>query len=209
MVGQPEIPAAAVAIEGTENEASKDVEEPPTEDSKKYGFLLPNATPEDVWKPESDSDGNLVTLSSLAGPHIIQEALPTGQLEAVVIKYQHPDGEVTSWEVVRPQHTPGDVVETGEYKGMFLDGVRHMYRWSKPGKEYPKQCFWINGGGTESLILDSAVRHQCFPPAPFNEKIPFNLNQTKPNDDEGTPTPTIPSGTNPGNPGNSDGGGGL
>lgn len=159
------------------NDADKEVEDSPTDASPKEGFLLPNGTPQDVWKPESDSNGKLVTLSTLAGAHTICRAIPTGELEAVKIKYQHANGTVTEWEVVRPKLIPGDVVDVGVYKGMFEDGVRHMYRWAKSGKAYPSPCFWVNSGGTASLILDSGVRHQCFPPAPFNEKIPLNLNK--------------------------------
>lgn len=160
-----------------ENAADKEVEDSPTDASPKEGFLLANGTPQDVWKPESDSNGKLVTLSALAGPHSICRAVPNGELEAVKLKYQHANGTVTEWEVVRPKLIPGEVVAVGEYKGMFEDGVRHMYRWAKSGKAYPSPCFWVNGGGTASLILDTSIRHQCFPPAPFNEKISLNLNK--------------------------------
>ena len=159
------------------NTADEEVEDSPTDASPKEGFLLPNGVPQDVWKPESDSNGKLVTLSALAGQHTIHRAVPTGELEAVKIKYQHANGTVTEWEVVRPVLVPGEVVATGEYKGMFEDGVRHMYRWAKTGKSYPSPCFWVNAGGKQSLILDSGLRHQCFPPAPFDEKIPLNLNK--------------------------------
>jgi hypothetical protein len=159
------------------NSADDEVEDSPTDASPKEGFLLPNGTPQDVWKPESDSNGKLVTLSALSGVHTICRAVPTGQLEAVKIKYQHADGTVTEWEVVRPALAPGEVLATGEYKGMFEDGVRHMYRWPKTGKKYPSPCFWVIGGNKQLLILDSGLRNQCFPPAPFNDKVPLNLNR--------------------------------
>jgi len=179
MPGPPGKPDPATPAGALDNDADKDVKKTPEDSSQKEGFLLPYGTPGDVWKPESDSDGKLVTLSATAGAHVLREAIPTGELESVVIKYQHPDQSVTEWTVVRPVHVPGEIIATGEYKGMFEDGVRHMYRWPKSGKAYPKQCFWINEGGTESLILDGSVRHQCFPPAPFNDKVPMNLR--KPN----------------------------
>lgn len=166
-------PTKAVLVENT---ADSEVEDSPNDASPKEGFLLANGTPQDVWKPESDSDGKLVTLSTLAGQHSIAKAIPTGELEAVVIKYQHADQTITEWEVVRPVLVPGEVIEQGQYKGLFEDGVRHMYRWPKSGKAYPKPCFWLNGE-SQNLILDGSVRHQCFPPAPFNEKIPLNLSR--------------------------------
>lgn len=190
----PTPPAKASAIE---NEAAKQVEKIASEASVKEGFGLPNGTPGDVWKPTSDSNGKLVTLSATAGAHVLKEALPTGELEAVKIRYQQPDMSFTEWEVVRPKLVPGETVATGSYKGLFEDGVRHMYRWDKPGGDYPKQLFWVVEGGQQNLILDSGTRHQCFPPAsPYNEKINMNLNVAAPGattPSTGTSAPSAPS----------------
>jgi hypothetical protein len=135
----------------------------------KYGFFIPNGVTGDVYKPVSDSNGNLVTLSATGADHELREAIPTGILESVLIKYEAPDGSITQWEVVRPVHIPGELIDNPTTTGMFEDGVRHLARWSKPGAEYPKQMFWIVNG-RPMLILDSAERHQCkF--GPYNDKI--------------------------------------
>ena len=163
------------------NEAPNQAEKVASEASPKEGFGLPNGTPGDVWKPTSDSNGKLVTLSSVPGQHVLKEAIPSGELEAVKIRYQHPDMSFTEWEIVRPKLVPGKTIATGNYQGMFEDGVRHLYRWDKAGGDYPKQLFWTIEGGSQSLILDSGTRHQCFPPAcPYNEKISMNLNVAAP-----------------------------
>lgn len=135
----------------------------------KYGFFIPNGVVGDVYKPISDSTGNLVTLSALGSSHQLCEAIPTPVLEKVLIKYEAPDGKITQWEVIRPVHVPGKVIDTPVSVGMFEDKVRHMVRWPKPGREYPKQMFWIVNG-KPMLILDSAERHQCkF--GPYNDKL--------------------------------------
>jgi hypothetical protein len=164
----------------TPNDADNEdkIEEKPVEASPKYGYLLPKGTVGDVYKPISDSDKKLVTLSAAGPNHELREALPTGQLEAVVIKFQHPDGQITKWEIVRPVHIPGDLIDSPARQEMFEDGVRHMCRWSKAGAKYPKQMFWVVPGGAENLILDSAERHQCLT-GPFNDRINFDLRTRK------------------------------
>ncbi|CAB4141334.1 Protein Gp5, N-terminal OB-fold domain containing protein [uncultured Caudovirales phage] len=137
--------------------------------SPKYGFFIPNGVIGDVYKPVSDSNGNLVTLSALGPNHQLCEAIPTPVLEKVLIKYEAPDGKITQWEVIRPVHVPGKILDTPQKVDMFEDGIRHLVRWSKPGREYPKQLFWIVNG-KPMLILDSAERHQCkF--GPYNDKL--------------------------------------
>jgi hypothetical protein len=135
----------------------------------KYGFFIPNGVVGDVWKPVSDSNGNLVTLSATMGTHELREAIPTGALESVLIKYEDPSGAITEWQVVRPVHIPGKLIDTPTKMDMFEDGVRQLARWSKPGASYPKQLFWIVNG-RPMLILDSSERHQCkF--GPYNDKL--------------------------------------
>lgn len=135
----------------------------------KYGIFIPNGVTGDVYKPVSDSNGNLVTLSATIGSHELREALPTAELETVLIKYEDPSGKITEWTVVRPVHVPGALIDTPTKTDMFEDGVRQLARWSKPGREYPKQMFWVVNGRA-MLILDSAERHQCkF--GPYNDKV--------------------------------------
>lgn len=151
-------------------------EDGPTDASLKEGFLLPNGMPGDVWKPISESDKKLVTLSHAGQKHEIREALPTGQLEAVKIKYIHKDFSITEWKVVRPIHKPGDLIDKPKSVDIFEGDGRGMCRWSKPGAEYPKQVFFMTGS-SENLILDSSQRHQCT--FKFDEKIEgFNFKQT-------------------------------
>lgn len=152
--------------------------------SPKYGYLIPNGVTGDVWKPISDSNGNLVVLSALGGSHELREALPTAQLEAVLIKHQSISGKITEWEVVRPIHTPGDLIDSPVSTDMFEDGVRTLARFSKPGAEYPKQLFWMNNG-VPILILNSGYRHQCT--VPYDNIIDFDLATIR-NDDEDTTT---------------------
>lgn len=115
----------------------------------------------DLWKPISDGDGNAVSLSlALGAQHTLVEALPTGQLETVDIKYIHKDLSITTWTVVRPVHRMGDrAIEVGRYSGN-ANGGRDHYRWSQPGGKYPTQMF-LRIGSYGQLILDSAIRHDA------------------------------------------------
>lgn len=170
------------------NEAFKDDwyddDAKPSDGSTKYGFLLPDGTSGDVWKPISESDQNLVTLSAAGQVHELREAIPTGRLEAVKIKYQHPSGEETEWEVVRPVHVVGELIDTPYKIDQFEDGVRWLNRWNKPGKAYPKQLFWIVKGGAQNLILDSGERHQCT--IPYDNRVNFDLRTIKTEDTDNT-----------------------
>jgi len=163
------------------NEAFKDDwyddDAKPSDGSTKYGFLLPRGVTGDVWKPISESDQKLVTLSAAGQEHELREALPTGRLEAVKIKYQHPSGEITEWEVVRPVHVVGKLIDTPNKIDQFEDGVRWLNRWDKAGKDYPKQLFWIVKGGPTNLILDSAERHQCT--ITYDDRVNFDLRTIK------------------------------
>jgi hypothetical protein len=123
----------------------------------KEGFVL-DGPGGYLYKPVSDSDGKAVTLSPEVAQHEFYEALPTGELETVTIQYQHADGSITSWEVVRPKHVRGRLIERGVFKGI-ANGDRAHYRWRREGAKYPKQMFWVIGGSTEWLLVDSSVRH--------------------------------------------------
>ena len=142
------------------------------EGSPKYGYLIPNGVAGDVWKPISEGDGNLVVLSSLGGSHELREAVPTAQLESVLIKHKSISGKITEWEVVRPIHVPGELIASPYKIDNFIDGVRKLARFNEPGGKYPKQLFWMNNG-VPILILDSGYRHQC--ESPYNNKINFDL----------------------------------
>jgi hypothetical protein len=167
-----------------------------TEDaSLKYGFLIPEGGIGAVWKPISDSDKNLVTLSEGMGEHKLFEAIPTGELEPVYIKYAHPDGQITEWEVVRPKHIRGAEITNmfgAPRADVFLDG-RRMWRWPKPGKAYPKQLIWdivgvtdVASAVTPLIILDSAVRHQCLTGAQMFDRIIEDFDVTKPGPEAGS-----------------------
>jgi len=153
----PAIPLPCTHINTADNKDNL-VAEPFT---PKEGFVWEEHTG-DLWKPISDSDGNAVTLSLTLGvPHFLVEALPTGALETVTIKYKHKDGRIVEWEVTRPVHTPGTrILEAGVYKGNG-NGGRDHYRWSKPGAEYPTQMF-LRIGSYHQLILSADVRHEAF-----------------------------------------------
>jgi hypothetical protein len=162
----PYLPASPPA---TENDADKKTEESDTSsNSSKQGFLLPEGTPGEVFKPVSDSNGKLVTLSFTPAPHGLFEAIPTGTLEAVQIVYDHDNGTKTTWDVVRPVHVPGKSIDNPHMIEKFEDGVRYLQRWSRPGGQYPKQLFWKTETGTK-LIIDSSTRHMV--KASFNNKI--------------------------------------
>lgn len=176
IMNSPSFVYTPLTVPSSENMAEMMEVKAASDGSVKYGFALPKGTVGDVWKPISDSNGNLVTLSSAGDSHELREAIPTGELEAVMIKYENPDGSTTTWEVVRPKHVPGDLIDSPVSSMLFEDGVRFLNRWSKPGSEYPKQLFWIVNGGAENLILDSAERHQCLT-GPFDDQIPFNFRE--------------------------------
>lgn len=153
----PAVPLPCTAINDADNKDN--FAEAPA--SPKEGFIWEEHTG-DLWKPISDSDGNAVSLSlSIGQPHFLLEALPTGTLEDVTIKYKHKDGTITQWDVKRPVHTPGvRILETGVYKGNG-NGGRDHYRWKKPGAEYPVQMY-LRIGSYEQLILSADVRHEAF-----------------------------------------------
>ena len=161
-------PEAPEDFEGIENDADKKAD---AAMSSKEGFMLPTGQAQDLWKPISDSTGNLVTLSIDTTPHQIYEALPTGQLEAVIIKYKHPDMTETQWEVVRPVHIRGEFIASPKSSPVqFEDTPRFLQRWDRPGGQFPQQVFWVTGTA-EHLILDSSVRHMTW--VPFNDKLPM------------------------------------
>lgn len=160
--------------------------------SPKYGYLIPNGVTGDVWKPISDSNGNLVVLSALGGSHELREAIPTAQLESVLIKHQSTSGKITEWEVVRPIHVPGDLIDSPVSTDLFEDNVRTLARFSKPGKDYPKQLFWMNNG-VPILILNSGYRHQCT--APYDNVVDFDLSTIRTDDSADTNQTTNPNET--------------
>jgi hypothetical protein len=182
--------------------------ESPEDASKKFGFLLPNFSAGAVWKPVSESDKKLVTLAPKgnAAPHKFYEAIPTGELEAVRIAYQHEDGTQTFWDTVRPVHERGKEITNmfgAPRRDTYLDG-RIMYRWPKPGKDFPKQLIW-EIGGVEDLILDSAIRHQNLDGAFDAEdaQLDFDVTTAGPeagSEEDGTASPKfgylLPSGKN-------------
>lgn len=150
------------------NDADKKTESADT--SPKPGFLWPAGLPGEVYKPVSDSDGKLVTLSPSPEPHTLFEAIPAGGLEGAVIKYENADGSITSWNVVRPIHVPGKLIDQPVMMQPFVDNIRILQRWSKPGAKYPPVMFLKTGGGMK-LILDSSIRHHF--KMPFAPTIPI------------------------------------
>lgn len=110
-----------------------------------------------VWKPVSDTKPNAVSLSLDPSQHYLYEAVPTGELENVTIEYLNADGTITSWDVVRPVHKRGKLIEAGRNNGVANGGRTH-YVWRTVGSKYPQQMFLVIGG-TEYLLLDAAVRH--------------------------------------------------
>lgn len=149
-----------------ENDADKKTES--TDSSPKPGFLWASGLPGEVYKPASDSDGKLVTLSPSPEPHQLYEAIPTGVLEGAEIRYENADGSIKTWQVVRPVHVSGKLIDTPVKIQQFEDGVRFLQRWSQAGAKYPPQMFLKTGGGMK-LIIDSSTRHHF--KAPFAEKI--------------------------------------
>lgn len=146
--------------------------------SPKFGYLLPAGTNGDVWKPISESNGNLCTLSAAGGVHELYQAVATGEVEVVNVKYLNISGTVTQWDITRPVYTMGPLVDKPALSTMFEDGARHLCRWSKPGSAYPKNIFWVikDGSGNTrvtNFIADPAARHQCSAPFPngFDEKV--------------------------------------
>ena len=121
------------------------------------GFVLDGPKSGVLWKPESDSDGKPVSLSDSTATHVLYEAIPTGELEKVQVQYLKADGSITSWDVVRPVHKKGRVIEVGRFNGI-ANGNRAHFRWSKEAKDYPQQMILETGEG-EWLILDATIRH--------------------------------------------------
>lgn len=152
--------------------------------SPKFGYLLPDGVDGDVWKPISESNGNLCTLSAAGGTHEIYQAIDSGDREVVHAKYLNASGTVTQWDITRPVFTMGPLIDTPVLNTMFEDGNRHLCRWNKPGSAYPKNIFWLikDGSGNTrvtNFIADPASRHQCSAPFPngFEEQV-VKQNQT-------------------------------
>lgn len=152
------------------NENDADKKSQTTDSSPKPGVLWPEGLPGEVYKPKSDSDGKLVTLSPSPEPHQLFEAIPAGGLEGALIKYENADGSINTWKVVRPIHVPGKLIDVPKIIKPFEDGIRTMQRWSKPGDKYPTVMFLKTGGGLK-LILDSSIRHHM--KQPFSKSIPI------------------------------------
>lgn len=126
--------------------------------SRLPGFILgPTSFGEDVWKPASDSDGNAVALSFSQVPISIYEAIPTGELEDVTIQYLNTDLSITSWDVRRPVHKIGKLIETGRFTGIANGGRAH-YRFTNPGGFYGGPIIMETGDNTW-LLADSGQRH--------------------------------------------------
>jgi hypothetical protein len=160
------VPSVEVPNDIDKAEEIEEVEEPESAGIQ-AGFILDTPKNGDLWKPVSESDGNLCTLSEGSGQHKIFEAIPTGELEEYTIRYMSEDLTITEWTVMRPIHKKGRLIEEGRSTGSL--GGREVWRFSKPGKDYPKQCL-LETGFTRTLpkedsrsqgwlILDSGIRH--------------------------------------------------
>lgn len=116
--------------------------------------------PQDLYKPMSDSDGKAVVLSlSLGQQPKLFEAIPTGKLEGATITYRKKDGGIKNWEVKRPMHKKGRLIEAGRYSGNG-NGGRDHWRFKKAGSKYPTPMI-LQIGGTEYLIVESNARHEA------------------------------------------------
>jgi hypothetical protein len=157
MLGPPATPLAAPPVE---NDAEKFELEEPITATIQPGFILDAPKSGDLYKPISESDGNLVCLSESGEPIRLYHAVATGELEEVTIEYLHEDLTIVSWTTIRPQMTFEDagLIEEGRNTGE-LEG-RSVWRFEKPGREYPKQMIMTTGSKPDGwVILDSAVRH--------------------------------------------------
>ena len=122
------------------------------------GYILDQPKAGDLWKPISESDGNAVSLSDSPVVHELYEAIPTGELETVTIQWLNADFSITSWEVTRPKHVKGRLIERARYVGLFEDTARHIFRWKKPGAAYGGGAI-LKTGVNEWLLINAAERH--------------------------------------------------
>lgn len=155
----PFIPAPDVSADAEfdENQFTENAEDGEGDSgSIQPGYVL-DGPGGDLWKPVSDTKPNAVSLSREQTPHQLFEAIPTGDLETATIEYLNADGSITSWEVVRPVHKRGKLIETGRFAGI-ANGNRAHYVWRTVGSRYPKQMFLVIGS-RQWLLVDAAVRH--------------------------------------------------
>jgi hypothetical protein len=138
----------------TDDEQQQDPSQP------KEGFWLKDGPRGDLWKPVSDTKPFAVSLSISAEPHELYEAIPTGELENVTIYYIKADGSTISWDVVRPKHKRGRLIEKSRFWGI-ANGNRYHWVWSKMGHQYPQKQMFLKIGNTEHFILNSSVRHDA------------------------------------------------
>jgi hypothetical protein len=122
------------------------------------GYILDQPKAGDLWKPISDSDGNAVTLSDSSVVPELYEAIPTGELETVTIQWLNADFSITSWEVTRPKHVKGRLIERARYVGAFEGTARQIFRWKKPGAAYGGGAI-LKTGVAEWLLINAAERH--------------------------------------------------
>lgn len=128
-----------------------------TTSSPKVGFIFADSGMV-VYKPKSDTKPGAVSLSLDPSPHELYQAIPTGELETVTVQYRNEDRSLTEWEVVRPIHEPGKLIERGKFHGIANGGRAH-WTWSKEGSEYPAQMF-LKIGSEYLFIIMADIRHQ-------------------------------------------------
>ena len=158
--GAVPVPLIAVPPEEPENDAEEFQIADAVTTQILPGFILDAPKSGDLYKPISEGGNQtLVCLTPMPGPIKLYHAIPTGELETVDIQYLHEDLSITTWKVVRPKFTyeESGLIEVGVTTGIFEDG-RSIWRFSKRGKDYPKQMIMV-GGTQDWLIMDSAVRH--------------------------------------------------
>lgn len=135
--------------------------------SPKEGYILNGQSvvggsvqSQDLYKPQSDSDGKVVVLSKSLGQRAkLYQAIPTGQLEDAKLQYKHKNGKVVEWDVKRLIHKKGKLIESGVYKGNG-NGGRDHWRFTKSGDKYPSPMI-LQIGKTEYLIVESIARHEA------------------------------------------------
>jgi hypothetical protein len=139
-----------------------------TSSTPKEGYILNDDSvirgtklAQDLYKPQSDSDGKAVVLSLRIGQQAkLYEALPTGELQDAKLQYKHKDGRIVEWNVRRPVHKKGRFIEAGRYSGNGNGGREH-WRFKKSGGGYPSIMI-LQIGDVEYLIVESITRHEAF-----------------------------------------------
>jgi hypothetical protein len=105
-----------------------------------------------IWSPISVVNGKAFIMSDGQQKVSMYEAIPTDKTEKLTYHYTSVEGYVTTWNIIRPVHKRGKLIERAIHRGYDPVCKKHIYRFSKEGVNY-SGLFMLLIGTTEVLML--------------------------------------------------------